>query len=449
MLSPLLAIGEKAIRLAERMGADQAEAYLSQSRSFEILAENNAIRSASEARDAGIGIRTIVGKKIGFSYVTTLDESDIEEAVANSMSLARASIADPDFVTLPSSESSYHAARGIFDKELDRLTSEEAAALLIRAIDACKGSLDKWNHAIEAAVQSTSGVNAIVNSLGITKSERKTSISIYTYPIIKDGEDQTASYEYQVSRRLNEINPEWVGENSAELVKGFLRPKTIDGGHMPVLFAPLGASAILGRGFADAVNADEVQMGRSYIADALGAAIASEKLEIVDDGLLPGGIGTRSFDAEGYPSQRTSVIKAGVLKSLLHNSYTANKENVENTGNASRPSYSGLPDVSTTNFVVSPGRGDFNELISELGEGVVCRNTGDSPNLTTGDLSAMISEGYYVKNGEIQHSLKNTLIGINMRDLLSKISQVGADSRTTFSMVTPSIIIEGASITSG
>ena len=365
------------------------------------------------------------------------------------MSLARASIADPDFVTLPNSESSYHSARGIFDRELDKLTSEGTADLLIRAIDACKGSLDKWNHAIEAAVQSSSSVNAIVNSLGIAKSERRTCISIFTYPIIKDGEDQTAGYEYQVSRRLDEIDPEWVGENSAELAKGFLRPKTIFGGEMPVLFAPLGASAILGCGFADAVNADEVQMGRSYITDALGEGIASEKLEIVDDGLLPGGIHTRSFDAEGFPSQRTSVIKDGILRSLLHNSYTANKDNVDNTGNASRPSYSGLPDISATNFIVSPGKGDLNELISELDEGVVCRNTGDSPNLTTGDLSAMIAEGYYVKNGEIQHPLKNTLIGINMRDLLKRISHVGNDSRTTFSMVTPSILIESASVTSG
>jgi predicted Zn-dependent protease len=122
---------------------------------------------------------------------------------------------------------------------------------------------------------------------------------------------------------------------------------------------------------------------------------------------------------------------------------------VDNTGNASRPSYSGLPSISTTNFIVSPGAGDMNSLISELDRGVVCRNTGDRPNMTTGDLSAMIIEGYYVKNGEIQHPLKNTLIGINMRDLLKRISHVGSDTRTTFSMTTPSIVVERANITSG
>ena len=160
-------------------------------------------------------------------------------------------------------------------------------------------------------------------------------------------------------------------------------------------------------------------------------------------------MGTRTFDAEGYRTQRTSVIESGVLKNLLHNSYTSNKDQVENTGNAARPSYSGLPRISTSNFVVTPGKGTLEDFIAEMDKGVVCRNTGDRPNMTTGDLSAMILEGYYVENGEIQHSLKNTLIGINMKDLLKKVSQVGSDSRTTFSMITPSFVIESANITSG
>jgi PmbA protein len=449
MAESLLNIGEKAIKLAEKMGADQAEAYLVQSRSFEIVAENNAIKGASESIDAGIGIRTIVGKKIGFAYVTTLNEPDIEEAVDHSLSLAKASISDPDFLTLPDSPSSYPDIQGLFDAKIDEMSSEETADLIIRIIDATKQLLNGRNYAIEAGIQSTSGTNAIVNSLGIAKTESRTSISIYSYPGIKDGDDQTASYEYQISRKLDEINPEWVGNTAAELVIGFLRPRTIDGGEMPVVLAPLGASAILGRGFADAVNAEEVQMGRSYIADAFGEKIASELLEIVDNGCLNGGIGSRSFDAEGVPTQRTSVVEAGILKNLLHNSYTANKDRVDNTGNASRPSYSGLPSISTTNFIVSPRSGDLNHFISEIDRGVVCRNTGDRPNMTTGDLSAMISEGYYVKNGEIQHPLKNTLIGINMRDLLKRISHIGNDSRITFSMNTPSIVVERANITSG
>lgn len=449
MADRLLDIGEKAIKLAEKMGAEQAEVYVAKSRGYEIEAENNAIKSASEQLDAGIGIRTIIGKKIGFAYVTTLKKSDIEEAISNSLNLARASLADPDFVTLPSSIEPYQKAKKIFSKKVDELSSEQAAELLIRTLDSTKETLEGRDYAIEAAVSSSSSSNAIVNSLGISMSESRTSISVYSYPVIKDGEDQTASYEFQISRNLNDIDPEWIGSTAANLAIGFLRPQIIEGGDMPVIFAPLGASAILGRGFAGAVNAEEVQMGRSYIADAFGETIASEVLEIIDDATIPGGLGTRTFDAEGYRSQRTPIIESGVLKNLLHNSYTANKDDVENTGNAARPSYSGLPRISTSNFVVTPGKGTLDDFISEIDKGIVCRNTGDRPNMTTGDLSAMIMEGYYIENGEIQHPLKNTLIGINMKDLLKKVSQIGSDSRKTFSMITPSIVIESANITSG
>jgi len=445
----LLDIGERAVKLAEKMGAEQVEVYLAKSRAYEIEAENNAIKGASEQRDAGIGIRTVIGKKIGFAYVTTLNEDDITEAISHSLSLAKASLEDPDFVTLPSSGGTYHKAKKLFDNKVDTLSSEEAARLLIRTIDATKENLEGMDFAIEAAISSSSSFNAIVNNLGIAMAESRTSVSLYAYPVIKEGDDQTASYEYQISRDLNDIDPEYIGETAATLAIGFLRPKTIEGGTMPVIFEPLGANSILGRGFAGAVNAEEVQMGRSYIADAYGECIASESLEIIDDGTIPGGLGTRTFDAEGYVSQRTPIIESGVLKNLLHNSYTANKDDVENTGNAARPSYSGLPRISTSNFILTPGKGTVDDFISEMKKGIVCRNTGDRPNMTTGDLSAMVMEGYYIENGEIKFPLKNTLIGINMKDLLTGVSQVGSDSRTTFSMIAPSFVIENANITSG
>lgn len=449
MMNNLLNVGERAIKMAEKLGADQAEAYIGHSRSFEIEAENNSIKSASERHDTGIGIRTIIGKKIGFAYVTTIDPPDIEVTVANSLSLARASIEDPAFVTLPSIQDSYRRPTGLFDHRLDEISSEDTADLIIRTIEATKERLGERQYAIDSGVDVASSISAIVNSLGISEVESRTSISIYSYPIIKEDDDQTASYEYQVSRNLSDINPEYVGTTAAELAIGFLRPKTIDGGEMPVVFAPLGAATILGRGFAGAVNAEEVQMGRSYIADALGTQIATEKLGIIDDGLLPSGIGSRSFDAEGYKSQKTLVVESGVLKNLLHNSYTANKDEVPNTGNASRPSYSGLPSISSTNFIITPGKGSLDDFISEMERGVVCRNTADQPNMTTGDLSAMIMEGYYVEHGEIQHALKNTLIGINMLDLLQRITHIGSDSRRTFSTVIPSIVVRQATITSG
>ncbi|MFW9806157.1 MAG: TldD/PmbA family protein [Candidatus Thorarchaeota archaeon] len=449
MSEQLIEIAASAVKQAEKLGATQAEAYVGQSRAFAIEAENSAIKNAEEKRDAGIGIRTVIDKKIGFAFVTTLSDSDVREAVTRSVKLAKVSLPDPDFSSLPSADHSYTNVKGLYDKKIADLPSEYTADLIIRVIDSSKQVLKNHDFAIAAGVQSSSGMNAIVNSLGISFSETRTSILLYSTPIVKEKGDQTASYDYQLTRDLSEIDPEQVGVSAAELILDLLGPKTIEGGEMPVVFTPLGAGTVIGHGFAGAVYAEEVQKGRSYISDAFGDSIASEALQIFDDGILPGGLGSRTFDAEGYPSQRTSIIEDGILKGLLHNSYTANKDGVENTGNASRPSYAGLPSISSSNFILSPGRGSLADLVSEIDRGVLCRNTADEPNMTTGDLSAMLYEGFYIEKGEIKYPLKNTLVGINMRDLLQSINRVGNDTKTTLSMITPSFVVDSATVTSG
>ncbi|MHA2423564.1 MAG: TldD/PmbA family protein [Candidatus Thorarchaeota archaeon] len=448
-MEQLLDLADLAVKLAIENGADQAEAYAGSSRSFSIEVENSAIKAAEEKRDAGIGIRAIVGKQIGFAYVTTHLKEDYEEAAIKAVKLARASIADPNFVTLPSFSGTYPTVKGLYDNAVTELSSEEAAKLIVRAVEASKERVEEKQVAIEAQLTAASGTKAIVNSLGISHSARSTSVMMYSYPAIKDDGDQTSSFEYQVSRSLRDIDPEWIGTNASEKALANLGGKIIDSGEMPVMFTPLAVGTILGGGFAGAINAEEIQYGRSYISDAFGSKIAYDDLSIVDNGVLDAGISSRSFDAEGYPSQKTHILEGGILKGLLHNSYTANKDNVDNTGNASRPSYAGVPSISTSNFTISAGKGSFDDLVGEIEEGILCTRTGDRPNMTTGDLSAMVMEGFYIKNGEIQHPVKSTLIGINMRDLLLRVNRIGADVRTTFSVVSPSIVIDSAKITSG
>ncbi|UCF58795.1 MAG: hypothetical protein JSV15_07025, partial [Candidatus Bathyarchaeota archaeon] len=142
---------------------------------------------------------------------------------------------------------------------------------------------------------------------------------------------------------------------------------------------------------------------------------------------------------------------------FLHNSYTAYKAQVDNTGNASRnPSfgsvgspYQNTPTIAPSNLVIAPGKGSLEDLIAETGKGILCRCTFDRPNLSTGDFSALVMEGFFIDKGEIQHPVKNTLIGVNMRDFLLGVTSVGADSRPLGRVVSPSIVIQSAKITSG
>jgi PmbA protein len=376
-------------------------------------------------------------------------EQDILEVAAKSVKLAKASIADPDFVSLPSYEGTYPKVGDLEDAEIKTLTSEDAADLIIRTVDAVQEETGNLETAIEAEITTSSGTRVILNSLGISGTYSSTYISLVSYPTVKTENDQTSCREYVISRRLKDINPEQLGNKSGRIAIQNLGGKKIEGGELPVILDPLSAGYIIGNGFGTAINAEEVQYGRSYMTDALGEEIASKEIQIIDNALLPRGIGSRVFDAEGFPSQSTEIITSGILKSFLHNSYTANKDGVDNTGNASRPSYSGIPSISVSNFIINPGTGTQQDLVSEIKKGVLCRTTYDRPNMTTGDLSAMIMEGYYIEHGEVQHSLRNTLIGINMREILQRIHRVAADTRVTVSIQSPSLVIEKAKITSG
>jgi len=449
MSQKLLTVGEIALRHAEHLGAEQTEVYAAISRSFSVEVENSAIKQALERMDAGVGIRTVVGKRVGFAYVTTLQKDDVLEAVENSVALAKASINDPDFATLPSLEGKYPAVRGLFDRNVAELSADDTADLIARLVDASKGPLDRMKYAIDASISSSSGTKAILNSLGVSCHVKTTSISIESEPSIKTDDEQTSSSELQIARRLASIDPEWVGESASRNTLANLGGKTIEGGEMPVIFAPHALDYVFGQGLAGALSAEEIHHGRSYISDAFGTEIASTNLRIVDDGVLASGIGSRRFDAEGMPSQRTDLILSGVLKNILHNSYTAFKDRVHNTANAARPSYAGVPSISTSNFVILPGSGSLDNLVEEVSRGVLCLTTGDRPNMTTGDLSAMLMEGRYIEGGEIKHPLKNTLVGINMRDLIKRVVKVGADTRVLPDAITPSVLVERARVTSG
>jgi len=448
-MSHLCDVANRALQAAEKDGAEQAEAYVSSTKSFQIEVENSAVKGAEDSLDQGCGVRSVIDKRIGFAYVTNLDKQQVVTVGKKSAELAKYSIPDPDFVTLPSEQTSYPEIAGLFDSTMMNLDAEEAADLMIAAVDSTLSILEGRNPAVEGKISIRVNKRAIVNSLGVESRTKSTIAYLYTYPTIKESGQQTSGYEFQVTRKMKDFDPHWVGQEAAKSALANLGPKTIDGGQLPVILTPLAVSSIIGLGFSGALDAEEIQYGRSYISDDIGSMIGSSELTITDDGTLEGGVGSRPFDAEGVRSKKTPIMEKGVLKSYLHNSYTANKDQVENTANAARASYAGLPAISTSNFTVAPGRGTGEDFISEIDRGVLCRNTADRPNMTTGELSAMIMDGFYVENGEIQHPLKNTLVGINMRDLLKRISLVGDDSRTTFSITSPSIVLESARITSG
>jgi PmbA protein len=445
----LFELGGSALREAEHLGATQTEVYLQSINRLEIKIERGAVRAASKSQDAGCGIRSVIGKRTGYSFITTTSRDGVFQTVHDSISAARSSVPDEHFVALPSYSGSYPTIKDLYDERVAYLTAEEAAELMMRGVSACREVSGLEKNLIRGLISATSFTTVMVNSLGLNCHSQRTEMMLDLTAVIGEGDQQCSSWEEMTSCKLQHIEPEVIGRTAAESALSLRGAGTIQGGDMQLVLVPQAIQQLLGGGLVPAVNAREVQDGKSYLVDSLGSTIAPSFVDIVDDALVEGGVGSRSFDGEGSPSKRTAIVDSGVLTSYLHDSYSSSHAQVENTSNASRSSYQHLPVISQSNLIVSPGHGSRTDLVQEIDEGVLCRLTLDEPNMVTGELSAMVMEGFYIRRGEIQHALKNTLFGTTMQSLLKNISTVGSDVERRGSVITPSVVVDSVKITSG
>ena len=155
--------------------------------------------------------------------------------------------------------------------------------------------------------------------------------------------------------------------------------------------------------------------------DKLGERIGNRSVNVVDDGLLPGRLGSRPFDAEGVPCTKTPVIENGILKNYLCNTYAARKLKLKSTGNSTGTG------VSPTNFYLEAGETPPDKIISSLEKGLILiRTLGHGLNPVTGDISRG-AFGLWVEKGEIVYPVSEITISGNLGEILNHIEMVGND----------------------
>ncbi len=446
-MSELISLGEFAVKKAEELGAYQAEAFVTKVRSVEVKTEKSALKLARSIVDWGVGVRAFSRKgAMGYAYVTRFDEKLIEEAVRKAVKEANAGTEDPDFKSLPSPKEKGEVA-DLFDPKVAEMETDEVVELVLRAMDAAK--LEKV-YSINVDADAVSQEMAVVNSLGIERYQKLTLVGMGAEVSAKENGEMSSGFEFDYSRKLSDIKPEFVGEMAAREAVNSLRAKKIETKKMEVVFAPLALARIFEIGIGEGVDADNIQRRRSYLCGRKGEQIGCELLTVYDDGTIPGGVGSFSFDAEGVSTRKKVLIEKGVLKGFIYDSYTAGKEGLESTGNAVRGEmlwdFREPPAVGHTNIVVEPGKGSLDDLVGEVEEGILMKYTWDAPNLATGDFSGLVAAGYKIERGSIAYPVKQATVAINMLDFFKKIDRVGADVRNVMGIVTPSIRIREATV---
>ncbi|MFQ6086781.1 MAG: TldD/PmbA family protein, partial [Candidatus Bathyarchaeia archaeon] len=397
----------------------------------------------------GIGIRFIKDKKLGFAFSSDTSKESVQATCRVASVLSNTSIPNPDWVSLPT-PAKVPKAIGVCDKEVAAFNSEDVLSLAKEAYKAVK-EYDKRAFIDDGKFTVTSTEVAISNSYGIDLAEKSTFLFCYLVCVAKEhGEVSSMAFEYEVARSMR-FSPEKMGKSAAEKAVASLSPRPVKSFKGKVILDPDPAARVLLYPVISSVNAENVQRQRSIWLNKLGKEVAVKQLNIVDDGLLPHGVGSSSFDAEGVPRQKTPVITKGMLKGFLHNSFTANKEKRKSTGNANRENYNALPTISTSNFFVKPRKKKLEDIIAEVDKGIFIRRFSGNVRPDSGEFSGIAKQASYIEKGEITHALRETMISGNTFKALKNIVEIGSEIRPTLFLgkaYVPPILLDKVNIIS-
>lgn len=443
----LLGLAEKAVAAALKAGAAEAEAFAYSGKATSVCIEQGQISKTSRALDKGIGVRVQVNKALGFAYTNVSDSAfSVEETVSKALAAAKASRPDKDWKAFPEKEP-YAATTGTYDSRIVQLHAEDLVDLASRMLAAASEN-DERVFAVRGSTEAGYGANAIANSRGVSAYEEGTFVECSLATLAKEGNTVTpVCFEFNAERNLH-VDPEWVGRETARLAISALKTKPVETKNYKLLFTQFALQELLYYTLINAVKADSVERDQSPFKGKLGERVGSEIVTITDDGLMPGGLRTGSFDGEGVPHQKTPVIEKGVLRNFLYDSYTAKKQGRESTGNASRAGYLSTPCIEATNFHIKPGTKKPEEILCEVEDGLFVSflQGAHSSNPVSGEFSVVATPAWRIRKGELEHASRGVMLAGNIFELLKNVSAVASNERKMGQLVAPWLVVENVRV---
>lgn len=410
---------------AQKLGADQSEAFLIKSKDLTIDVRDGQVETLKLAEDRGLGVRVFRQNRIGFAYTSNLENSALEQIIGQA--LANSDKTSPDQFNYMPKPGGPYASLDLFDPAIEKVAVEDKIDLA-KTIENTARTFDKRVTITERSSYFDAEYEVtLANSLGIAASYRGTYCGCYADLVAEENGDTQTGFAIKMTLNYKDLDPTKVGHEAAEKAVRKLGAKTVNTQKTVIVFDPYIATGFLDV-VAPALSAEAVQKGKSLFGGKVGQKVASDKITIVDYGAMPGGIASSPFDGEGVPTSKTVLVQNGELKGFLHNTYTAAKDGVMSTGNGTRGSFKSTPEVGTTNFYIEPGFTNPDDLIKDITTGLYITDVMGmhTANPISGDFSVGAA-GIWIENGRFTKPVRGVAIAGNILDLLNEVEGVGSD----------------------
>lgn len=420
---------------ARAQGASAAEAAVSMGSGLNVTVRMGAVETVEYNRDKGLGVTVYFGQRKGSASTTDFEAAAVKETVAAACAIAKYT-AEDDCSGLADANL---MARAIPDLELFfpwTINADQAIVLARNCEDAARAVDKRITNSEGATVSSQQGARVYANSHGFVGAYPTTRHSVSCCVIGQDGEVMQRDYWYSSARDAGDMqDAAAIGTLAAQRTLRRLNGRRLSTRQAPVIFEADVAGSVLGS-FVSAIRGGNLYRKSTFLLDSLGTQVFPAWLSLHEDPYIKKGLASAPFDNEGVATHAHDLVRDGVVKSYVLDSYAARKLGMQTTGNAG----------GTHNLIVSHGERDLNALLRQMDTGLlVTELLGHGVNLTNGDYSRGAS-GFWVERGEIQYPVEEITIAGNLKTMFQNIVAIANDVDLRKNLRTGSLLIERMTI---
>ena len=347
MLEKYKTIAKDIIDLAQKYGAEQASLSLANSTSFQVDVREKKIESLQESGSSGVHLTVSKNKRRSTVSSNDLRLETLVPLIRSTMD-ALPFMGKDEYYSLPDPELQGCAPGNLelLDPDFDKLSSEEKVQipldlerLTLNSDKRLRTEQSFYSDSISYMVHADSngffeGETKTLHSLGVSMvADDAKSTSTGTNESTNIGRKQTDGW-YSTARFYKNLTPaqEIVEKACLRTLRklGSVKPVSQE---VPVVFSSEMAQSFLGK-IASALMGENLFRKQSFLLNRLNESIADSKINLIDNPLLPGKLGSRHFDSEGVEAKPLVLIENGILKNYMLSTYSANKLGMPSNGHS-------------------------------------------------------------------------------------------------------------------
>lgn len=432
----LLDLARRTAARAKELGADEVSVSVARATEVSLARRAGKLERAEQATSLGVSLSLLLDDRYSAHSTSDLRPEAMDAFLQRAIAATKVLEPEPERRQAPIEWCGRGVAEGVLDQRdpsWEALTVEQRREYAIN-LEAAVDALPNRAQLLSATVSCGDSIHdsARVMSNGFEDEHTATGFGAAVEITLEEpgGRRPEGMSWYGSNHRGDIPGVELLAKEAYDRAAERLGSHPIASGRYPMLLQNHCAGRVLGT-MMGPLSGSELHQGRSCLAGKIGEQIASSKLSILDNPLIPRGAASRPFDGDALRAKPMPVLEAGVLRNYYISVYYARKLGVDPTTGG------------RSNWEVTVGTRTPQEILADLPSCIVVTGfLGGNSNGLTGDFSFGV-QGLYVEHGEIKDHISEMNVSGNVLEIFHQYAESATDVWKYGATRTPSLLFDG------